>query len=644
MATQTQQPTSNRSGSSRRGWKERFGQRRSRRAFRAWPRLIRESEAAHAKLTDAQLLDEADRLRELAASSADPSLVPEFCGVVCEAVFRAKGFRLYDVQLQAIAAGAAGNVVEMQTGEGKTVVTGAIAAIKTLNSPSVHVSTTNTYLAERDLEELTTAFGLLGISSGLLPEESNENLSRSVYRNQVVYGPGYQYGFDYLRDQMYLRDNRQSALGTVTLNRIRGLDPFKKLIQPANHHVALIDEADSVMIDEAMTPLVISLPAKGFEDPAPYLIAQKIVSKYVEGVEYTIEFPSKKIEVTEDAQQLAHDEIARKRNLQLSRPWRIYITNAIRASRTFQRNVDYVVVDGEVQIVDQNTGRIMADRTWQDGLHQAVEAKENLPIQPGRESTTQITRQRYLQMYDQLAGLTGTAKSVTKEFESVYKCPVVEIPTNKKNQREILPPRFFASLESKLEAIAEEVDQRHTTGQPILVGTKTIEESLQINDALIARGLNPIVLNGVQDEEEADIVSAAGAMGAITIATNMAGRGTDIKLPPEALAAGGLHVIGISPNDSKRIDRQLVGRAARQGQPGSAQFFAAATDAIFVENESNLTRVIPRRADTNGEAGNFSKELDSLQNTIEARNYKLRQDMILRDYWMDTVREAIEKD
>ena len=644
MATQTQQPTSNRSGSSRRGWKERFGQRRSRRAFRAWPRLIRESEAAHAKLTDAQLLDEADRLRELAASSADPSLVPEFCGVVCEAVFRAKGFRLYDVQLQAIAAGAAGNVVEMQTGEGKTVVTGAIAAIKTLNSPSVHVGTTNTYLAERDLEELTAAYGLLGISYGLLPEESNENLSRNVYRKQVVYGPGYQFGFDYLRDQMYLRDNRQTALGTATLNRIRGIDPYQKLIQPIDHHVAIIDEADSVMIDEAMTPLVISLPSKDFEDPTPYLIAQKIVSGYTEGVEYTIEFPSKKIEVTDEANQLAHDEIARKRNLNLSRPWRIYITNAIRASRTFQRNIDYVVVDDEVQIVDQNTGRIMADRTWQDGLHQAVEAKENLPIQPGRESTTQITRQRYLQMYDQLAGLTGTAASVTKEFESVYKCPVVEVPTNKKNQRKILPTRFFASLESKLSAIAEQVDHRHATGQPILVGTKTIEESLQINDALIARGLSPIVLNGVQDEEEADIVAAAGAMGAITIATNMAGRGTDIKIKGEALAAGGLHVIGISPNDSKRIDRQLVGRAARQGQPGSAQFFAAATDAIFVENESNMTRTIPRRANSDGEAGSFAKELDALQNSIEARNSKMRQDMILRDYWMDTVREAIEKD
>ena len=585
MSTQSPQQTSSRPASRAGRW----GQRKSNRSFRSWPAQIRKSEALTSKLTDAQLLSEADRLRELAAESPDPSQVPKFCGIVCEAIFRAKGFRLYDVQLLAIAAGAAGNVVEMQTGEGKTVVTGAIAAIKTLNSPSVHVGTTNTYLAERDREELTTAFGLLGISNGLLPEESNENLSRGVYRKQIVYGPGYQYGFDYLRDQMYLRDNRQTALGTGILNRIRGLDPYSKLIQPAKHHVALIDEADSVMIDEAMTPLVISLPSKDFEDPTPYLIAQKIASKFTEGVEYTIEFPSKKIEVTDEANQLAHDEIARRRNLNLSRPWRIYITNAIRASRTFERDVDYVVVDDTVQIVDQNTGRIMPDRTWQDGLHQAVEAKENLEIQPGRESTTQITRQRYLQMYDQLAGLTGTASSVTKEFETVYKCPVVAVPTNKKNQRKILPTRFFADLESKLSAIAQQVQQRHATGQPVLVGTKTIRESLEIQDVLVAQGLNPVLLNGVQDGEEADIVAKAGAMGAITIATNMAGRGTDIKLPPEALAAGGLHVIGISPNDSKRIDRQLVGRAARQGQPGSAQFFAAATDAIFVENESSLT-------------------------------------------------------
>ena len=642
MTTQTQQPQNQRSRV-RAGLGQRLGLRKNN-SFRNWPKQIRESEERTGKLTDAQLLSEADRLRELAAESPDPSQVPEFCGIVCEAIYRAKGFRLYDVQLLAIAAGAAGNVVEMQTGEGKTVVTGAIAAIKTLNSPSVHVGTTNTYLAARDLEELTATFELLGINYGLLPEESNENASRNTYRKQIVYGPGYQYGFDYLRDQMYLRDNRQTDLGVTTLNRIRGLDPYRKLIQPSHHHVALIDEADSVMIDEAMTPLVISLPSKGYEDPAPYLIAQKIVSNFTEGIEYTIEFPSKKIEVTDEATQLAHDEIARKRNLSLSRPWRIYITNAIRATKVFHRDVDYVVLDDTVQIVDQNTGRIFADRTWQDGLHQAVEAKENLPIQPGRESTTQITRQRYLQMYDQLAGLTGTAASVTKEFETVYKCPVVPVPTNKKNQRRIEPTRFFADLESKLSAIAQDVYKRHQTGQPILVGTKTIQESHEVEAALLSRGLEPIVLNGIQDRDEAEIVAAAGALGAVTIATNMAGRGTDIKLPPESLAAGGLHVVGVSPNDSKRIDRQLVGRAARQGQPGSAQFFAAGTDAIFVENESKLTKQLARRAKSNGEAGNFSKDLDALQASIEARNSKQRQDMILRDFWMDSVREAIEKD
>jgi preprotein translocase subunit SecA len=406
----------------------------------------------------------------------------------------------------------------------------------------------------------------------------------------------------------------------------------------------LIDESDSVMIDEAMTPLIISLPKKEHEDPTPYLIAKKIVAEFTEGIEYTIELPSKNVEVTPEAQQSAHDDIASLHDLNLARPWRVYITNAIRAGKTFVRDVDYVVVEDEVQIVDQNTGRIHPDRSWQDGLHQAVEAKENVPIKPGRESTTQVTRQRYLQMYDQLAGLTGTASLVEKEFRTVYRCNVVVIPTNMPSQREVLPTRFFASQEAKLEAIAQQVVDRHAKGQPVLVGTRTIHETLQVNDALIARGLNATLLNGVQDEEEAEIVARAGELGAITVATNMAGRGTDIKIAKAALKIGGLHVIGVSPNRSRRIDRQLVGRAARQGQPGSAQFFAAATDEIFVENESSLVRQIARRAKSNGESGNFSNELNSLQSTIEARSYKQRQDMILRDRWMDSVREAIEKE
>ncbi len=609
-----------------------------------WLQDIRVAEHAAEQLTDTQIRSRADALREEFDEDQNQKHLAEFGGLVCESIFRCHGFRLHDVQVKAIAAAATGAIVEMQTGEGKTIVTGSIAAIQTLVAPTVHVGTTNTYLAERDREELVEVFERLGIRSGLLPEEPNEAESRRVYRNQVVYGPGYQYGFDYLRDQMHLRENRQTTLGVTTLNRIRGLDPNKKLIQPGEHHIALIDEADSVMIDEAMTPLVISLPAQATEDPVPYLLAHKIASEFVEGIEYQVELPSKKIDITDAANRQAHDEIANKHDLKLNRPWRVYISNAVRAIHVFQRNIDYVVVEGEVQIVDQNTGRIFSDRTWQDGLHQAVEAKEGVPIQPGRESTTQITRQRYLQMYDHLAGLTGTAASVTQEFQTIYGCNVIPIPTNKKSRRKILIPRFFASLEAKLAAIADEVVTRHATGQPILVGTKTIRESIEINEVLIARGLRPTVLNGVQDEEEAEIVSRAGATSAITIATNMAGRGTNIKLETASLEAGGLHVIGVSPNSSTRIDRQLVGRAARQGQPGSAQFFAAATDAIFVENKSNLTRQIENRARANGEAGDYSKELLALQTSIELRNYKMRQDMILRDKWMDSVREAIEKE
>lgn len=613
-------------------------------SFRYFPKAIREAEHRTVALSDAQLASQAAKIRERATDSNDESLVTEYAGIVSEAIYRSHGFRLYDVQWMAVAAGAAGNMVEMQTGEGKTVVTGAIAAIKSLRCPSVHVATTNAYLAARDLESLESTFERLGISHGLLPEENDEDVSRAVYRRQIVYGPGYQYGFDYLRDQMNLRQNRQSKPGVATINRIRGIDPYDKLIQPSELHCALIDESDSVMIDEAMTPLIISLPKKEHEDPTPYLIAKKIVAEFTEGIEYTIELPSKNVEVTPEAQQSAHDDIASLHDLNLARPWRVYITNAIRAGKTFVRDVDYVVVEDEVQIVDQNTGRIHPDRSWQDGLHQAVEAKENVPIKPGRESTTQVTRQRYLQMYDQLAGLTGTASLVEKEFRTVYRCNVVVIPTNMPSQREVLPTRFFASQEAKLEAIAQQVVDRHAKGQPVLVGTRTIHETLQVNDALIARGLNATLLNGVQDEEEAEIVARAGELGAITVATNMAGRGTDIKIAKAALKIGGLHVIGVSPNRSRRIDRQLVGRAARQGQPGSAQFFAAATDEIFVENESSLVRQIARRAKSNGESGNFSNELNSLQSTIEARSYKQRQDMILRDRWMDSVREAIEKE
>jgi preprotein translocase subunit SecA len=307
--------------------------------------------------------------------------------------------------------------------------------------------------------------------------------------------------------------------------------------------------------------------------------------------------------------------------------------------------VDYVVVEGEVRIVDQYTGRIFADRTWQDGLHQAVECKEGVEIKSAPPSVARITRQRYLQLYDQICGFTGTAAGARQEFRTVYGCPVVNVPTNLKCIRRNLPARFFADVSAKLQAIAQAVVANHQTGQPILIGTRTIRESFQIRDALQAKGLSPIVLNGVQDEEEAEIVAGAGRLGALTIATNMAGRGTDIKPDQRALAAGGLHVVGVSPNGSPRIDRQLIGRAARQGNPGSSQFFVAADDEVIATHSPALAKKITRSAAATGETKfNFSKELIQLQESIEAAQYRARQAMILQDQWMDQVRESIEKE
>ena len=614
------------------------------RRGRSWLKDVRKAEAKSKLLDTLEIRDLADSIRESTDGNPDLASVTQFCGLVCESIRRSCGFQLYDVQIQAIAAGASGAIVEMQTGEGKTVVTGAIAAMQTLFAPAVHVGTTNAYLAGRDLESMMEAFDILGISHGLLPEGSNESASRHAYRQQIVYGPGYQYGFDYLHDQMNLRRDRRMQLGRSTANHIRGRSSKEDLIQNNSHHTALIDEADSVMIDEAMTPLIISLPSSRELDPVPYLLAKQIIDKFEEGQNFTIDPLTKKIDINEDTNLQAHAEIAAKKKIRLERPWRIYLSNALRAEHVLKRDVDYVVVDGEVQIVDQYTGRIQPDRTWQAGLHQAIEAKEDLKLNAGRDSTTQITRQRYLQMYGHLLGLTGTARQVTCEFQDIYKCRVIEIPTHRPCVRSRLKTRFFTDLQSKLEAIAKDVLLRHQSSQPVLVGTRTIRESHEVYNTLVGIGLKPTLLNGVQDEEEADIVARAGNAGTVTIATNMAGRGTDIKLDQDALEAGGLHVVGFSPNSSPRIDRQLAGRAARQGQPGSVQFFAAATDDLFTDNPSRLSKLIQRRANRTGESSNFSNELLQLQRTIEARKYKQRKNMIQRDKWMDTVREAIEKD
>lgn len=608
--------------------------------------LLRRAEAKATAFSDQELVDAADALRDQSHRDREGLNVQiQFGGLIASAVNRVFGFRMHDVQLQAMLAGSYGAIVEMQTGEGKTVVTGATAALASLTSPTVHVATTNGYLAGRDLEELAPVFEKLGLSCGILPDGNDVAATQAAYKKQVTYGPGYQFGFDYLRDQVFLRENRQSQLGIQTLNAIRGTDISKTLRQLPEHHTAIIDEADSVMIDEAVTPLVISGAARVDADPLPFNLAKRIAAEMTLDEDFTIELPDHKIEVNDKANQVCHQKIDGVKNLNLERPWRIYIRNALRALHVLRREVDYVVRDGEVQIVDQNTGRIFADRTWQDGLHQAVESKEGLTIKSSPPSVAQISRQRYLLMYDQLSGLTGTSASVVDEFRNIYKMKSVTIPTNLPSKRNNLTPRFFADVESKLDALALEVQHRHQTGQPILIGTRTIAQSIQVSDKLTAIGISAVVLNGIQDGEEADIVKGAGRSGAIMIATNMAGRGTDIKPDADAIAAGGLHVIGFSPNQSARIDRQLIGRAARQGQPGSSQFFIAATDEIIEHYSPALGKRMASRCKSSGESRvNFAKEIAALQKAIESKQYASRQAMMRRDVWMDSVRESIERE
>ena len=612
------------------------------------PRVIREvrrCEQNAASLDDQTLRSQAQSLRQqaLSESKADPRLVSQYSGLVAEAVSRTFGFRMHDVQIRGMLSGAEGAIVEMQTGEGKTVVTGAMAALKSLQAKTIHVATTNAYLAARDCEELVPMFERLGLSTGILPEETNQPATQQAYSNDVTYGPGYQFGFDYLRDQVVLRTNRQTDLGRQTLDALLGNNIRNQLMQPELHDAMIIDEADSVMIDEAVTPLVISGAARDTTDPTPFLLAKKIAAAMVLDEDFTIELPDKIIELDDDASDRCHEAIANESNLQLERPWRIYISNAIRALHVLRRDIDYVIREGEVQIVDQNTGRIFSDRTWQDGLHQAVEAKERVEIKSADPSVARITRQRYLQMYQQLAGLTGTARAVAGEFQSVYKTRVVQIPTNLPSQRKLLNTRFFGDIDAKLAAIAADVIERNRKGQPILVGTRTIAESIQVSDCLAAAGIDAVLLNGVQDREEAEIVAAAGTAGAITIATNMAGRGTDIKLDEHARKAGGLHVVGCSHNGSTRIDRQLIGRAARQGNPGSAQFFVAPEDELLATYAPKLAQRIAAQAKGNGETRtSFSNELAAVQAQIENKQFDIRQAMVREDEWMDLVRASIE--
>ncbi len=507
-----------------------------------------------------------------------------------ESIRRTLGVTLFETQLQAGLVLTRQAVAEMATGEGKTLAASLPAMLYSLAARGVHVMTVNSYLAERDHQLLEPAFDLLGISAALLREQAPPGEKRSAYNADVTFGPGHEFGFDYLRDQRAIFAASQHRLGEVWRRKLRR-EERPPLLNQRGFYFAVIDEADSVMIDEATTPLVLAerSPVEP-EEAATHYAAMRTADTLLENRDFFEDAGRGSIVLTAAGQQrIAAPASA---DLLLKRPWEEYVRVALQARLRCRLGVDYVVQHSEVHIVDTNTGRIYADRSWQDGLRQAVEAREGIPITGETQAIARIARQRCFRLYPRLSGLTGTAREVRREFQKVYGLSVVTIAPRRPCQRQSLGTRFFSTGTDKWRAIMEEIQQVHDTGQPVLVGTRTIRDSNKVVEQLSVLGLEHQLLNGTQDAEEAAIIAAAGRRGAITVATNMAGRGTDIRLAPGVDRLGGLHVVVCEPHESARVDRQLIGRAARQGDPGSCSRFVSAADPVLRDHAPEFAETL----------------------------------------------------
>ena len=626
---------------------------RESKRFSGLDRFVSEARSREDRLVDSEESDLRKRFERLrlevmksskeAMVAAEDEMLVAAAALGAAAIRRVMGFRLHDVQVKGALATAKGAIIEMQTGEGKTMVCGLAALIRSVFDQSVHVATTNAYLAERDHATVKPAFELLGTTSAFIGPDSEPPEIRSAYRQNITYAPGYMFGFDYLRDQLVLRKYEELTLGRDVLERINGTDVVDDLSQ-TGHFSIIVDEADSVLIDESTTPLLLSGPSQRPSEAVaePYLRALESRGKLVEDEDYTIEHKKKIVELTGKGLDLIHEHLRAYGRMDLNQPWPKYIQNAIYADEILLRDENYVVDDDKIKLVDQNTGRIFDDRSLRAGLHQAIEAKEGVTINPPNETMARVTRQRFFQLYEMVCGMTGTATGSEAELNHFYGTTVVPLPPNRPNKRIEFPDRFFKDWDTKVMAIVQDIVARRDTKQPILVGTRTIAESVRVQEALEAAGVECNVLNGIQDEDEAAIVARAGRPGSVCIATNMAGRGTDIKLTDESREAGGLHVIGAQRLESRRVDRQLAGRSARQGDPGSCQFFISSDDQLLELNSPALARQIFKAAKSEGESSvDFSEQIRQLQGAIEKQKFRQRLTLVQQDNWMDLVRETM---
>lgn len=558
----------------------------------------------------------------------DRDVMPAIMATVLEAIRRGLGIDLYDSQVIAGLSMARGQMVEMQTGEGKTLAGVFPAYFFALAGQGVHVCLSNDYLARRDFRLLAAIFDLLGLKAALRDVDAPLADVRAAYAADVTYAAGQYFGFDYLRDQWILRQRRTAPLGRETLDRLEGKG-IEHQMRHRNLFAAVVDEADQVLIDDATNPLLITanegMPAG---DAEIHLAARRVALSLKTNADFRYCEARSTLTLTESGFRSIYRHETWACDDRLFRPWHEYVVTALKAEFQLQRDRHYVVIDRVLQLVDLSTGRIYRDRSWSDGLHQAVQVKEGLPVTAETESQGKISRQAYFRQYAHLCGMTGTAEVCRREFREVYGCTVKAVAPRIPSRRTWLPLRVFDGQEQKREGLVDEVRKVIGTGRAVLVGTSHIEQTREIASALGEAGIRAQVLSGVQDQTEADVIATAGMPGCVTVATQLAGRGTDIQLHPEVAGAGGLHVIGWEHSRSARVDQQLVGRGARQGDPGSARFYIAPDDQFIIRNAPYLAAAVMRAIRSPSAVDTLQRGIVSAQRRLERADQKRRKSIM----------------
>lgn len=602
-------------------------QRKDLKKFDKTAKQVEALEDRFENYTDDQLKDMTKSFQERLQLGEDlEDILVEAFATVREGARRVLGLFPYHVQIMGGLALHYGNIAEMKTGEGKTLTATMPVYLNALAGKGVHVVTVNDYLASRDSAQMGELYTFLGLTVGLNKAGMNNDEKREAYAADITYSTNNELGFDYLRDNMVV---------------------YKRQMVQRPLYFAVVDEVDSILIDEARTPLIISNQAE--QSTALYQRADYFAKSLKEEEDYVIDVSSKTIALTEAGIEKAED-VFHVKNLYDMENGRLihHIDTALRANYIMILNIDYVVVDGEVKIVDGFTGRIMEGRRFSDGLHQGIEAKENVEIQNESKTMATITFQNYFRMYEKLSGMTGTAKTEEEEFREIYNMNVIQIPTNKPVVREDKSDILYPNLKSKFNAVVKDIAARHEAGQPVLVGTVAVETSEMLSDALTQLGIRHNVLNAKNHEREAQIVADAGQKGAVTIATNMAGRGTDIKLSPEVKELGGLAVIGTERHESRRIDNQLRGRAGRQGDPGYSRFYLSLEDDVMrrfgSERIQQLWESLNMDQDDPDmviESRMITKQVEGAQIRVEGNNYDTRKNVLEYDEVMRQQRDVI---